>query len=188
MVFGFFRKIAYRGKNIISDDRFYDIFQKYYRALKEIYSKKGVAFEHACKLELALYLLFRADFLLQNSSNPNIRQIFFERNLKKLQSEISSELLDLCYLRLQIYSDIYNDCKDKEGNIFSKNFLDFSYDWLISAIKLCQDDYKLMVKERYIPLSLSVTSNYPVKVCLQEFDIKYIKKFVEDIRDIAKQS
>lgn len=188
MVFSFFRRNVCRGKHVISDDKFYDIFQKYYKALKEIYSRKGAAFEQACKLELALYLLFRADFILQDSSNPNIRQIFFEKNLKKIQGEISNELLDLCYLRLQIYGNLYNDCKDKEGNIFSKNFLDFSYDWLISAIELCQDDYKLMAKERYIPLSLSVVSNYPIKVCLQELDIKYIKEFVENIRDIAKQS
>jgi len=101
---------------------------------------------------------------------------------------MSTELLDLCYLRLEIYGNLYNDCKNKEGNIFSKEFLDFSYDWLISAIKLCRDDYKLMAREKYIPLSLGLFSNYPIKVCLQELDIKYVKKFVENIRYIAQQS
>jgi hypothetical protein len=188
MVFSFFEKDIPGNNGNVFDDTFYNIFQKYYKALREIYSRKGVAFEQACKLELALYLLFRADFMLQNSSKPDIRQAFFEKNLKKIKGKMPNELLDLCYLRLEIYGDLYNDSKDKELNIFSKEFLDFSYDWLISAIGLCKDDYKLMAKEKYIPLSLDLFSNYPIKVCLQELDIKYIKEFVENIRYLTKQS
>jgi len=188
MVFSLFKKNTHRDIGAVFIDTFYDIFQKYYKTLKKIYGRKGVTFEKAGKLELALYLLFRADFILQKSSNPSIRQLFFEKSLKKIQSNLSDELLDLCYLRLEIYGKIYNDVENKQWNISSEEFLSFSYDWLISAIELCKDDYKLMAKERHIPLSLSITSNYPIKVCLQELDIKYIKEFVENIRDIAKQS
>jgi len=186
MVFSFFKKNIHKNKETVFIDTFYDIFQEYYKALKKIYGRKGTTFEKACKLELALYLLFRANFIFQKSPDSAFRQLFFEKTLKKIHGEISNELLDSCYLRLEIYGDIYNNSKDKQHNIFSEEFLNFSYDWLISAIELCQDDYKLMAKERYIPLSLSITSNYPVKVCLQELDIKYIKEFVEIIRDVAK--
>ena len=172
MVFDFFRRNACRDKNVISEDKFYDIFQKYYSTLKEINDRKGASFSQACKLELALYLLFRVDFILQNSPDSSIRQAFFEKNLKQIQGEISKDLLDICYLRLEIYGSLYNDCRDKEGNIFSKEFLDLSYNWLISAIELCKDDYKLMAREKHIPLSLGVISNYSIKICLQELDIK----------------
>lgn len=186
MVFEFFKMNINKNKDAVFIDTFYDIFQEYYKTLKEIYGRKGVTFEKACKLELALYLLFRADFILQKSPNSNIRQLFFEESLKKTQSDLPDELLDLCYLRLEIYGKIYNDVENKQGNIFSVEFLSFSHDWLISAIELCKDDYRLMAKERYIPLSLSTISNYPIKVCLQELDIKYMKEFVENVRDIAK--
>ncbi|MBU1260730.1 MAG: hypothetical protein KJ757_05135 [Planctomycetes bacterium] len=188
MVFEFFEKIAFENKNADFTDTFYYIFQEYHKALKEIYRKKEMTFEKASKLELALYLLFRADFILQKSSKPNIRQLFLEKSLKRIQGDMPDELLDLCYLRLEIYGKIYNDFENKQGNIFSIEFLNFSYDWLISAIELCKDDYKLMAKEKYIPLSLSITSNYPIKVCLQELDIKYTKKFIESINNIIKQS
>jgi len=188
MVFEFFKKNINKNKDTVFTDTFYDIFQGYYKTLKEIYREKGITFEKASKLELTLYLLFRAEFILQKSPNSDIRQLFFEENLKKIQGDMSRELLDLCYLRLEIYGKIYNDVKNKKDDIFSEEFLDFSYDWLISAIELCKDDYTLMAKERYIPLSLSITSNYPIKVCLQELDIKYMKEFIENIKDIANQS
>ncbi len=83
MVFEFSKMNINKNKDAVLTDTFYDIFQVYYKTLKEIYREKGITFEKASKLELALYLLFRADFILQKSPHSNIRQLFFEENLKK---------------------------------------------------------------------------------------------------------
>jgi hypothetical protein len=166
---------------------FCEIFQHYYDELRIVYKEKGMSFIKASRLELALYLLFRSDFLLRKSSNPSIRQLFFEKTLKIIQSDISNELLDLCYLRLNIYGEMYNDCKDKDCNIFSKEFWGFSEDWLISAIELCKDDYNLMANKKYIPLSLDVMSNFPIKICLNVLDQRYMKIFIKNINSLIEQ-
>lgn len=165
---------------------FVDIFQQYCRALQEVCDEQGVSLKKAGKLEVALFLLFRSDFYLQGCDNQSVRQIFFEDVLRAIVPDISEDLIDLCYLRLDIYGQIYNEYKEKPDNVFSKDFLSFSYDWLISAIKLCRDDYSSMVRERFIPLSLAAFSDFPVKVTLQELDVEYMKQFLDHIGSVRK--
>jgi hypothetical protein len=165
---------------------FVDIFQQYCRALKKVFDEQGVSFEKAGRLEVALFLLFRSDFYLQGCDNQSVRQIFFEDALRTIVPGISKDLLDLCYLRLGIYGQIYNECEDTKDRVLSKEFLSVSYDWLVSAVRLCRDHYNLMAKERFVPLSLAVVSDFPVKVTLQELDVKYTKQLLDYIGTVRR--
>ena len=180
-MFNFLKK---RKKGDVLTDPFFCIFQNYCDSLKEELEKGDFSFEKATKLEIALFLLFRSDFCLQKSPNQAGRQLFFEKCLGRVVNNISNQLLDLCYLRLEIYGEIYRDVENKKDSIFSEEFLNLSYDWLISAIKLCEDEYSLMAKERYIPLSLDAFSNHQIKVTLQELDIRHIKPFLDYVNEI----
>ena len=180
-MFDFLKKFK---KNNSLTDPFFGIFQNYCKTLKVLFNKNGLAFNKAAKLEVALFLLFRLDFCFQKSPDQAYRQLFFEQCIKRVEKNISNQLLDLCYRRLEIYGEIYNDVENKKNGVFSSEFLNFSYDWLISAIKLCKDEYGLMAKERFIPLSLDAFSNYLIKVALQELDIHYTKQFLDYINSI----
>ncbi len=165
---------------------FIAILDGYCESLRRELERIGIGSDEATRLELALFLLFRADFVLQKSPNPAHRQLFFEACVREVVKNISLPLLDVCYLRLEIYGQIYNDVDNKTDGVFSKEFLDFSYNWLISAIKLSKNEYSLMVTERYIPLSLDAFTDLPIKMMLQELDTHYMKPFADYVSDIRK--